>query len=61
MAPGRIAGRQQQALRTYAAALDHSRTVKGRRRPVVKRRKDTLPSLEYTTRGFCVRAPAGPA
>ena len=47
---------QQQALRTYAAALDHSRTVKGRRRPVVKRRKDTLPSLEYTTRGFCVRA-----
>ena len=47
---------QQQALRTYAAALDHSHTVKGRRRPVVKRRKDTLPSLEYTTRGFCVRA-----
>ena len=46
---------QQQALRSYAAALDHSHTVKGRPRPVVKRRKDTLPSLEYTTRGFCVR------
>ena len=47
---------QQQALRTYAAALDHSHKVKGRRRPVVKRRKDTLPSLEYTVRGFRVRA-----
>jgi putative transposase len=47
---------QQQALRTYAAALDHSHKVKGRRRPVVKRRKDTLASLEYTVRGFCVRA-----
>ena len=47
---------QQQALRTYAAALDHSFKVKGRRRPVVKRRKDTLPSLEYTVRGFKVRA-----
>ena len=47
---------QQQALRTYAAALDHSHKVQGRRRPVVKRRKDTLPSLEYTVRGFSVRA-----
>ena len=47
---------QQQALRTYAAALDHSFKGKGRRRPVVKRRKDTLPSLEYTVRGFAVRA-----
>ena len=46
---------QQQALRTYMLALDHSFKVKGRRRPVVKRRKDTLPSLEYTTRGFSVR------
>ena len=53
---------QQQALRTYAAALDHSHTVKGRRRPVVKRRKDTLPSLEYTVPGLLRPGrPAGPA
>lgn len=43
---------QQQTLRTYAAALDHSFTVKGRGRPKVKRLKNTLPSLAYTTRGF---------
>ncbi|OZV73886.1 transposase [Micromonospora echinospora] len=43
---------QQQTLRTYATALDHSFTVKGRSRPKVKRKKDALPSLEYTTRGF---------
>jgi putative transposase len=47
---------QQQTLRTYAAALDHSFTVKGRRKPVIKRRKDAPPSLEYTVRGFTVRA-----
>jgi putative transposase len=46
---------QQQTLRTYAAALDHSYKVKGRRKPVVKRRKTTLPSLEYTVRGFTMR------
>ncbi|WP_218106584.1 RNA-guided endonuclease InsQ/TnpB family protein [Micromonospora pallida] len=43
---------QQQTLRTYATALKHSFTVKGRGRPKVKRKKDALPSLEYTTRGF---------
>jgi putative transposase len=47
---------QQQTLRTYAAALDYSFKVKGRGRPVIKRRKDVLPSLEYTARGFTVRA-----
>jgi len=47
---------QQQALRTYATALDHSFKVKGRGRPKLKRLKDALPSLEYTTRGFSVRA-----
>ena len=47
---------QQQTLRTYAAALDHSFKVKGRRKPVIKRRKDAPPSLEYTVRGFTVRA-----
>ena len=46
---------QQQTLRTYAAALDHSFKVTGRRKPVVKRRKTALPSLEYTVRGFTVR------
>lgn len=46
---------QQQTLRTYMLALDHSFKVKGRRTPVIKRRKDTLPSLEYTVRGFSVR------
>lgn len=46
---------QQQTLRTYAAALNHSFTVKGRGRPAFKARKKTLPSLEYTTRGFSLR------
>ncbi len=46
---------QQQTLRTYMRALDHSFTVRGRRQPAVKRRKDTLPSLDYTTRGFRIR------
>ncbi|MEN3609502.1 transposase [Plantactinospora sp. ZYX-F-223] len=46
---------QQQTLRTYALALQHSFRVKGRGRPRPKRRKDSLPSLEYTTRGFSVR------
>ena len=47
---------QQQMLRTYMLALDHSFKVKGRRKPVIKRRKTALPSLEYTVRGFSVRA-----
>jgi putative transposase len=46
---------QQQTLRTYAAALDHSFRVKGRGKPTVKHRKTALPTLEYTTRGFTVR------
>ncbi|MGW0436895.1 RNA-guided endonuclease InsQ/TnpB family protein [Micromonospora sp. NPDC003197] len=46
---------QQQTLRTYAAALDHSFKIKGRGRPKKKRKKDALPSLEYTTRGFSVK------
>lgn len=46
---------QQQTLRTYATALNDSFTVKGRGRPKVKRLKDTLPSLEYTTRGFSIK------
>ncbi|RAO61623.1 RNA-guided endonuclease InsQ/TnpB family protein [Micromonospora saelicesensis] len=45
---------QQQTLRTYAAALAHSFTIKGRRRPTVKARKRSLPSLEYTLRGFTI-------
>ena len=46
---------QQQTLRTYAAALGHSFTVKGRGSPTIKRRRTSLPSLEYTTRGFSIR------
>ena len=46
---------QQQTLRAYGTALDHSFKVKGRGRPKVKRLKDSLPSLEYTTRGFRIR------
>ncbi|HET6192575.1 MAG TPA: transposase, partial [Trebonia sp.] len=46
---------QQQTLRTYATALDHSFKVKSRGRPKVKHRRRALPSLEYTRRGFCVR------
>ncbi|WP_199853058.1 RNA-guided endonuclease TnpB family protein [Plantactinospora sp. BC1] len=46
---------QQQTLRTYALALQHSFKVKGRGRPRPKRRKDTLPSLGYTVRGFSIR------
>lgn len=46
---------QQQMLRDYAQALQHSFTVKGRGRPVVKTRKRSLPSLEYTTRGFSIK------
>ncbi|WP_285561365.1 RNA-guided endonuclease InsQ/TnpB family protein [Actinoplanes regularis] len=46
---------QQQTLRTYGTAMDHSFTVKGRGRPKKKRLKGSLPSLEYTTRGFQVK------
>jgi putative transposase len=46
---------QQQTLRTYAAALNHSYQVKGRGKPAFKARKKTQPSLEYTTRGFSIR------
>ncbi|WP_328412462.1 RNA-guided endonuclease InsQ/TnpB family protein [Nocardia sp. NBC_00403] len=47
---------QQQTLRTYTQALDHSFTVKGRGRPRFKPRKKALLSLEYTVRGFTIRA-----
>ncbi|WP_410875511.1 RNA-guided endonuclease InsQ/TnpB family protein [Nocardia sp. A7] len=46
---------QQQTLRTFAAALNDSYRVTGRGRPTIKSRKRTLPSLEYTTRGFSIR------
>ena len=46
---------QQQVLRTYSQALHHSFTVKGRGRPRPKTAKHTLPSLEYTVRGFTIR------
>jgi hypothetical protein len=46
---------QQQTLRTYATALDHAYKVKGRGKPTFKARRKTLPSLEYTVRGFAIR------
>ncbi|MEU6562096.1 RNA-guided endonuclease InsQ/TnpB family protein [Nocardia nova] len=46
---------QQQTLRGYAQALDHSFRVKERGHPVAKPRKRSLPSLEYTTRGFSIK------
>lgn len=45
---------QQQTLRTYSQSLIHSFNVKGRGRPTFKARKKTLPSMEYTTRGFSI-------
>lgn len=47
---------QQQTLRTYAQTLGRSFEVKGCGSPVFKTRKNSLPSLEYTTRGFTVKA-----
>ncbi|MHA6622733.1 RNA-guided endonuclease InsQ/TnpB family protein [Pseudonocardia sp. DLS-67] len=46
---------QQQTLRTYATALADAYRIKGRGKPRLKGRRNTLPSLEYTTRGFAVR------
>ncbi|MDV6282609.1 transposase [Rhodococcus jostii] len=46
---------QQQTLRTYAQSLEHSFTVKGRGRPTFRERRNTLPTLEYTSRGFSLR------
>ncbi len=46
---------QQATLRTYTQALNHSFKVKGRGKPRFKARKRTLPSLEYSTRGFSIR------
>jgi putative transposase len=42
-------------LRTYARALNDSFKVKGRGKPAAKTRKNSDPSLEYTTNGFAVR------
>ncbi|WP_280489554.1 RNA-guided endonuclease InsQ/TnpB family protein [Nocardia carnea] len=46
---------QQQMLRNYAHALGDSFKVRGRGKPAPKSRKTTLPSLEYTTRGFSIK------
>ncbi|WP_199752559.1 RNA-guided endonuclease TnpB family protein [Actinoplanes sp. ATCC 53533] len=47
---------QQQTLRTYTTALDASFRLKGRGRPKAKKLKSALPSLQYTTRGFRIKA-----
>lgn len=46
---------QQQMLRTYAQALDHSFKVKGCGRPQTKKRKNCLPSLAYSRNGFAIK------
>lgn len=46
---------QQQVLRTYGLALNASFKVKGRGRPTLKKRSKTLPTLDYTTRGFSLK------
>ncbi|MFC7450070.1 RNA-guided endonuclease InsQ/TnpB family protein [Rhodococcus daqingensis] len=46
---------QQQTLRTYAHTLDRSFAVKACGRPTFKPRRRTLPSLEFTRRGFRIR------
>jgi putative transposase len=45
---------QQGILRSYLAALKHSFTVKGRGRPKTKKRKHSLPSLEFSRNGFAI-------
>ncbi|WP_241228304.1 RNA-guided endonuclease InsQ/TnpB family protein [Corynebacterium hylobatis] len=46
---------QQSMVRSYAQALQHSFTVKGRGRPTYKAKKRTWASLEYNTRGFSIQ------
>ena len=43
---------QAEMLNSYADSLGQSFKVKGRGRPKVKRRRDTLPSLAFTRNGF---------
>lgn len=50
---------QQQAIRGYAVSLRASFTVPGRGRPKPKSRKNTLPSLNYTRRGFSLHHGTG--
>ena len=45
---------QQGVLRTFLAALNASFKVKGRGRPRVKKRKGSLPSLEFSRNGFAL-------
>ncbi|WP_101466121.1 RNA-guided endonuclease InsQ/TnpB family protein [Nocardia fluminea] len=45
---------QQQMLRSYVSARHQSFTRKGHGRPTIKRRKNCLPSLEYTRNGFSI-------
>lgn len=46
---------QQQTLRNYGLALNQSFKVKGHKRPKVKKRNGSLPTLAYTVRGFSIR------
>lgn len=46
---------QQMMLRTFSQTYQHSFKVKGRGKPQYKARRKTLPSLEFTTRGFSIK------
>lgn len=46
---------QQMMLRTFSQTYQHSFKVKGRGKPKYKARRKTLPSLEFTTRGFSIK------
>lgn len=46
---------QQQTVRTWWAARQHSFKVKGRRQPTFHAKHRTLPSMEYTRNGFSVK------
>lgn len=46
---------QQQTIRGYASALSQSFTIKGRGKPLAKKKRQARPTLEYTVRGFSIR------
>lgn len=46
---------QQQTVRTWWQARQHSFKVKGRRQPTFHAKRRTLPSMEYTRNGFSVK------
>ncbi len=45
---------QANVLSSYATALEQSFKIKGRGKPKMKRRRESLPTLAYTRRGFSI-------